>query len=392
MDDLHCLLSGPVEPTRSGALDGVTFAVKDLISIEGHVSSFGHPHWRATHEPAVADASVVARTRANGGRIIGMTKMEQLAYSLIGNLGEGPAPVNTFDNAAFCGGSSSGSAAAVAGGLASVGIGTDTAGSIRVPAAACGLLGIRPTHGRIDDSGVIPFAPSFDVVGLLAQSSALMKVVFETLTTRRSPTIPIVRVLLPADLGSDQDTRESVAAARLARRVESLTGAEVVPVAFGSFVDDSVGSLFARIQGREIWANHGEWVSSNIEHLAGEVQTRLRVCESRASDPDEVQEQDRRLCDAYRSELHDLIQPGTVAILPIRPRRGPLRAWSAEQLGEFRAECFRLMAPSSLSGLPQMAVPTTWGGEYVSLGIIGAANSDEMLIELAGEAISREHE
>ncbi|MGH8546149.1 MAG: amidase family protein, partial [Gammaproteobacteria bacterium] len=116
-----------LDPTGPGALSGVRVAVKDLFSVAGHTSSFGHAQWRATHEPSSEHAAVVARLLSAGGAITGLTKMDQLAYSLIGNVGEGEPPVNPFDPECFCGGSSSGSASAVAGGLADLGVGTDTA-------------------------------------------------------------------------------------------------------------------------------------------------------------------------------------------------------------------------------------------------------------------------
>jgi amidase len=387
MDDLHCLLSGPIEPTGSGSLDGVSFAVKDLISIAGHVSSFGHPRWRETHEAATTDAAIVARTRAAGGRIIGTTKMEQLAYSLIGNIGEGAAPLNSFDREAYCGGSSSGSAAAVAGSLAAVGIGTDTAGSIRVPAAACGLVGIRPTHGRIDDGGVVPMAPSFDVVGLLTRSPDVMKLAFESLATPTPSPVPISAVLLPDDIWHGDNTIARSSANRLARQIALEHGAEVKSVSFDEFVDDASGALFARLQGREIWSQHATWVAGNMKHLVDEVQERLQICEARADDPAETQAADLEMWHSYQEKLRQLVRPGTIVIVPIRQRRGPLIAWSGNQLREFRRECFNLMAPSSLTGMPQITIPTITEGAYAPLGVIGAANSDEMLIDLACEVI-----
>src|SRR5580704_3429458 len=120
--------------TGTGPLDGCTLAVKDMLAIEGHVSSFGHPRWRDTHGPATQTAPAVTRLLAAGASIAGLAKLDQLAWSIIGNVGEGVAPLNAVYPDRFTGGSSSGPAAAVAVGLASAGIGSDTGGSIRVPA------------------------------------------------------------------------------------------------------------------------------------------------------------------------------------------------------------------------------------------------------------------
>ena len=122
-----------VESFEDGKLANVRVALKDLFAVEAHTSSFGHPRWRETHQAASETASVVQRMLSAGASVVGLTKMDQLAYSLIGNVGEGEPPINSFDPECYCGGSSSGSASAVAGNLADLGVGTDTAGSIRVP-------------------------------------------------------------------------------------------------------------------------------------------------------------------------------------------------------------------------------------------------------------------
>ena len=141
-----------------------------MFFIEGHVSSYGHPRWRETHSPSDRTAPVVSRLLNAGASIAGLAKLDQIAWSIIGNASEGIPPLNPAYPDRFTGGSSSGPASAVACGLADVGIGTDTGGSIRVPAAACGLFGLRPTHGRISTDGVLPLAPAFDTVGILPAS------------------------------------------------------------------------------------------------------------------------------------------------------------------------------------------------------------------------------
>jgi amidase len=117
------------------------------------------------------------------------------------------------------------------------------------------------------------------------------------------------------------------------------------------------------------------------------VQERLQICEARADDPAETQAADLEMWRSYQEKLRQLVRPGTIVIVPIRQRRGPLIAWSGNQLREFRRECFNLMAPSSLTGMPQITIPTITEGAYAPLGVIGTANSDEMLIDLACEVI-----
>ena len=124
----------------------MTVAVKDMLGIAGHVSSFGHPRWRATHPPTAETAPAVSRCWRRARPRPGLAKLDQLAYSLIGNAGEGIAPLNSRYPGRFTGGWLSGPAAAVAAGLKGLGLGTDTAGSIRVPAASCGLFRVS---GRV---------------------------------------------------------------------------------------------------------------------------------------------------------------------------------------------------------------------------------------------------
>src|ERR1700722_17164489 len=148
----HCWVrdSESVPATGSGPLDGQTMAVKDMFAVQDRVSSFGLGRWRETHGPSEATAPVIAALLASGASIAGLAKMDQIAWSIVGNVAEGTAPLNSVYPDRFTCGSSSGPASAVAAGLADFGIGSDTGGSIRAPAAACGLFGLRPTHGAID--------------------------------------------------------------------------------------------------------------------------------------------------------------------------------------------------------------------------------------------------
>jgi len=385
VNELECFTEPSVTlaPTAHGSLDGVRIAVKDLIDIAGHQSSFGHARWRDTHEPSAVDAPIVAQLRAAGGTVVGTTKMDQLAYSLIGNVGEGSPPINSFDEDSYCGGSSSGSASAVTGDAADLGVGTDTAGSIRVPAAACGLFSIRPTHGRVDTTGVVPLAPSFDVIGFFAREPGLLQQAIDVVAPATGATAAASTVLCPMDVWASQDTKNRSSMQAAAEQIGSAFGASVVEADMSRFMDESSGDLLARLQGREIWAEHSRWVTDNIRALADDVQQRLRRCETLADDPLEEQGRDRQQHIDYKNELFSLIPAGAIAVVPVRPRVGPLRAWTDDELLSFRVDSFRLGAPSTLAGLPQVVIPTQHDSQYVPLGLIGAPNSEEMLLRAA---------
>src|SRR3954447_12332292 len=156
-------------PTRSGPLDGLTFAVKDIIDVAGHHTGCGNPTWRATHPPTTVSAVCVEQLLAAGARCEGKTITDEIAFSLLGENFFYGTPLNPKAPDRVPGGSSSGSASAVACGLVDFALGTDTGGSVRTPASNCGIIGIRPSHGIISVAGVMPLAPTLDTVGLFAR-------------------------------------------------------------------------------------------------------------------------------------------------------------------------------------------------------------------------------
>src|SRR5918912_4348087 len=163
-----------VDPTGSGPLDGLTFAVKDLIDIGGYKTGCGNPSWRCTHPPATVNAVCVEQLLAAGARCVGKTVTDELAFSLLGENHFYGTPLNPKAPDRVPGGSSSGSASAVACGLADFALGTDTGGSVRVPAGNCGVFGLRPSHGFISVAGLNPVAPTFDTVGVLAKDADVL--------------------------------------------------------------------------------------------------------------------------------------------------------------------------------------------------------------------------
>ena len=157
-------------PTGSGVLDGQRLAVKDVFDLGGWPTGGGNPSWLSEHPSATADASAVAILRAAGATVVGKTHTDELAYSLAGSNFHYGDLDNPRVPGSTPGGSSSGSAVAVASGLADIALGTDTAGSVRVPAAWCGLYGLRPTWARVSVAGAMALGPTHDTVGFMARS------------------------------------------------------------------------------------------------------------------------------------------------------------------------------------------------------------------------------
>ena len=170
-----------------GSLARLEFAVKDLIDVAGHPTGAGNPRWLETHAPATVNAPSVQRLLDAGADLVGKTITDELAYSLNGDNVHYGTPVNVNAPGRVPGGSSSGSAAAVAAGLCDFALGTDTGGSIRVPASYCGVYGIRTTHGRIGLDGVVPLMPSLDTLGWLARTPAPLAAVGSVLLPAGPP-------------------------------------------------------------------------------------------------------------------------------------------------------------------------------------------------------------
>ncbi|MDO6547067.1 amidase family protein [Pseudoalteromonas carrageenovora] len=157
-----------------GALINKRLAVKDVFAVKGERNSAGNPNWFKAAKPAQQTASAVNKLMNEGCSFTGFTHTDELAYSLEGNNIHYGAAQNPKLSGHASGGSSMGSAAAVAANLADIGLGTDTGGSIRIPASYCGLFGIRPSHNVIEKDGLIPLAPPFDTIGWLTQSAELL--------------------------------------------------------------------------------------------------------------------------------------------------------------------------------------------------------------------------
>jgi len=376
-----------IEGRADGPLKGLTFVAKDLFDLAGHTSSFGHPTWRDTHGQTSTTSPVISGLLDAGADLVGLAKMDQLAYSLIGNVGEGLPPRNLNAPDLYCGGSSSGSAAAVAANMSDFALGTDTAGSIRVPAAACGLHSIRPSHGAIEPKGVTPLAPSLDVVGILTKDTSVLSLVLHVLAPGL-PASPRVRsIQFASDLFDVLDTDSEQTARALAERLAEESGVALEETSFAEFTSPDVGNLFARIQSREIWDSHGPWVTAHGRALADDVRTRLKRCEGLAQDPESVKTADLDARQAYRAEIEGAVLQGTVVVLPVVPERGPKISWDDQKLVDFRAACFRLSAPSSLSGAPQavLSVPGNAANNSIGIGLLTAAGGDHLLLDLMSD-------
>lgn len=372
-----------------GPLRGVTFAAKDIYDIAGYITGCGNPDWARSHAAASETSPVVQRMLDAGAFLVGKTITDELAYSLNGQNHHYGTPSNSNAPGRIPGGSSSGSASAVAGGLVDTALGSDTGGSIRTPASYCGLYGLRPTHGRISLDNVMPLAPSFDTAGWFARDAELLRRVGEVLfgETADQSAGPTKLVMVEDAFALAEDA----VCAALEPLVQMLqarltSGASVQAGEPGGGLGEWMWR-FRKLQAKEIWGVHGEWIEAQNPTFGPEVAERFAW--ARNVDPDEVAEANLARAE-YRKRLEGLVPDDTVLCLPSTPGIAPLVSASAESLIEHRGSVLSLNSISGLSGLPQITMPlATVSGCPVGLSLIGARDSDVALLSFA-ESFTRE--
>ncbi len=376
-NDISC------EPDGDGPLSGLSFAVKDVFDIAGSRTGFGHPEWLRTHPPATTTAPTVRRLLEAGAAMVGKTISDELCYSLTGVNVHYGTPVNPWAPDRVPGGSSNGSASAVAGGLVDFALGTDCGGSVRLPSAYCGIFGIRPTHDRVSLDCCAPFAPSFDCAGWMARDPALLNSVGRILLGEDETPARPGKIIILSDAFELAD----------ADLVEALSG-EVERIA-GTFSrrDEAVLSpdgldgwfeTFRILQAREIWQSLGDWVRDRRPKFGPGVGERFEAAAN-------VTAQDAEAAGRARTEiigrLDELLAPGTVLCLPTTPRAAPfLGEEPAEIETSYRKRAMKLLCPAGLAGLPQVNLPLARvGGAPVGLSLVGPRGSDLALLALAEE-------
>ncbi len=371
---------------EDGPLRGVTFAAKDIYDIAGYVTGCGNPDWARSHEAATKTAPAVQRLLDAGAYLVGKTITDELAYSLNGQNHHYGTPSNSNAPGRIPGGSSSGSASAVAGGLVDTALGSDTGGSIRTPASYCGLFGLRPSHGRLSLEGVMPLAPSFDTVGWFARDAELLRRVGEVLfeASAADAAAPTALVLIEDAFALAEDAVQ----AALAPFVEKLKAR----LSLGDAIEagEPGGGLgewmwrFRKIQASEIWKVHGTWIEAQNPSFGPEVAERFNWAKDvEAGDAGDVAEASAARVE-FTSRLESLVPDGTLLCLPSTPGIAPLVSASAESLLEHRGSVLSLNSIAGLSGLPQITMPlATVSGCPVGLSLIGARNSDLALLAFA---------
>ncbi|HXJ80863.1 MAG TPA: amidase [Candidatus Methylomirabilis sp.] len=364
----------------AGFLAGVTFAAKDLFDVAGHPTGGGNPDWARANPLPTRHAWAVQRLLDAGATLIGKTVTDEIS---LGILGENPfdgTPLNPKAPDRVPGGSSSGSASAVAQALCDTALGTDTGGSVRVPSSFCGLYGIRPTHGRLDLTGMLPQAPSSDTTGWFARDALTFARVSATLLGESIPDALPARLVVAVDAFGFADSGTAAALQPVVGRLSAL----VREVREDLLAPPGL-SVWARaqqtLQRHEAWLTFRDWIDRTNPRLQWSVARNLAFA---SAAPESERQWAALMRDEARARLAWLLPAGTILCMPTTPFPAPVKGMAVAALDPLRARIACLTSHGGLTGVPQVNLPgASADGLPVGLSIVGAPGSDATLVAVA---------
>lgn len=355
-----------------GALTGLRLAIKDNLDVAGLVSGSGHPLWAATHAAATRHAPIVARLLDAGAIPVGKTHMDELAYSLMGENAHYGTPLNPAAPGRVPGGSSSGSASAVAQGLADIALGTDTGGSVRMPASFCGLWGWRPSFGLLPAEGMQPLAADYDVPGLFARSGETLLRAAEVLAPASPAFAP--RYLAPSDLWNLVPANVSTVLAHCLPKADQA--ALLSPEAIAR-----LQPIFRIVQGEQVSHTFAAWIKEHDPQFGPGVRERFEG--AMALEPAEIEEAKDERAALKRHVIRTLGDEG-ILLVPTAPGPAPLLGTGGAEMDRYRTAAITLLSIAGHCGLPQISVPVAeLEGAPLGLSLIGPHGSDLTLIRRA---------
>lgn len=382
-DDIGAFVPGPrvrIEGRAGGPLAGLTFAAKDLFDVAGVPTGGGNHDWPTGRPVPTRHAWAVQALLDAGANLIGKTITDEVSLGILGENAFDGTPVNTRAPGRVPGGSSSGSAAAVAAGLCDTALGTDTGGSVRVPASFCGLYGIRPTHGRIDATGMLPQAPTSDTTGWFARDAETFTRVSSVMLGETIPTALPTRLVVAVDAFGFADANVATALQPMVKRLAALTGASREEVMAPPGL-----SVWARaqrtLQPVEAYSTFKAWLDERNPRFAFSVAKAL-VMGSLVPPAEQAWAQLMR--QEVRARMAYLLPAGTILCLPTTPFPAPPVGQPLSVLDPLRDRITCLCAQGGHAGHPQVSLPgAAVDGLPVGLSIIGPRGSDATLVAVA---------
>jgi amidase len=379
----EAFVPGPRTQVRgalAGPLAGLSFAVKDLIDIAGVPTGGGNPDWPRFAPTPERHAWVVQTLLDAGASIVGKTITDEVSLGILGENAHDGTPLNPAVPDRVPGGSSSGSASAVASKACDFALGTDTGGSVRVPSSFCGLYGIRPTHGRIDFSGIAMQAPGSDTCGWFARDAATFARVGEVLFGGTLPAALPTTLLVAEDAFGFADETVQQALVPVVDRLTAVIGRrrDVTLAPQGLSIWQRAQRV---LQASEAWRTFQPWLDGYNPRLAFSV-ARSLLQGSMFTDAERNAASLMRM--EARARLRLLLSPGTILCLPTTPFPAPQKGLPLHQLDPLRERISCLTSQGGLTGAPQVNLPAaTVDGAPVGLSIIGARGSDLELLRVA---------
>ncbi|KAK4280692.1 hypothetical protein QN277_012280 [Acacia crassicarpa] len=395
----------PAPPKAPHPLTGLTFAVSDVFDINGYVTSFGHPDWARTHGPASQTSAAVSSLVDGGATCIGRTVVDELAFGISGENKHFGTPTNPAVHARVPGGSSGGSAVAVAADLAEFSLGIDTVGGVRVPAGFCGVLGFRPSYGAVSHMGIIPVATSLDTVGWFAKDPKVLN--------------RVGHILLPASFVGPRNPRQIIIADDCFQQInvplekssqvvikstEKLFGRQVLKhMNLGDYFSSEVPSLKAvacqhvngelkhssslkllasvmqLIQRHEFRLKHEAWMNTEKPTLhpaiSAQLQEKFEVSDADVENWKSVRNEMRIAVNSLMKDEGVLVIP-TVADFP--PKLGGKEILS----DDYRSRLFSLLSIASISGCCQVSIPIGIHDKCpLSVSLIARHGGDRFLLD-----------
>ena len=380
---------------RHGPLAGLSFAVKDLFDVAGYPTSGGQPMLLAMSGNKTCSSPVVTQLLDAGAQFVGKTITDELAFSINGQNAHFGDPINPHAPDRISGGSSSGSASAVAHGLCDIGIGSDTGGSVRAPANHCGLIGIRTSHGLVSLEHAVAFAPSLDSCGWFASDIDVFIKASEVLlqapvcqTALLGP-ISKPRWMLGSDwwsaLAPEVGKAHQAAMQGIGNAIEqagqALLSFDIDFPAFGATGLDDLVLAFRQIQGFEAWQCDGALIQDYALSLGPGVAERFAWA-SQVSEADYIKAS--KLREAFANWMQGQLADDGLLIVPTMPDVAPLRQADSASLDQYRASAMRMLCVAGLCRLPQINLPLSQRlGAPLGLSLIGPAASDLALLPWA---------
>ncbi|RZC64513.1 hypothetical protein C5167_008207 [Papaver somniferum] len=394
----------PPPPAARLPLSGLTFAVNDNFDIKEYVSGFGNPDWEKTHDPATKSALVVTWMLKNGATFVGKTVMDELAFGITGeNLHYG-TPTNPLTPSHIPGGSSSGSAVAVAAKLVDFAIGTDTLGCVRTPASFCGILGFRPSHGAVSSIGVLPNAQSLDTIGWFARDPSILHRAGQILL-RLSPggLKKAKRLIFAEDCFQLSKVPKHKSVQVVKKSTENLSG--YLPpknVNIGQYIASNVSSLkgfyepsanlqhgtstlkalsnvMVLLQRYEFKTNHEEWIETAKPKLGPEIS--VRVLEAAKATHENIKTF-YKVKTELRSALQSLLQDDGILVIPTISDLSLKLNAKKKLCTEFQDRAFALLSIAGMSGCCQVTIPLGMhDGCPVSVSLIASHGADKFLLD-----------